>query len=178
MLGNKVTPTSGKPPVDVAPAGGPLKGNPIGVAPAAAPAAAPRAFAPDSGYNDAVDFAQRRHDQTVGEVGDDTRKTKFEFGFDDPTNPFSRVNEAKKLFLASGRRNGTVMGSMGSQLFSGANQRALARNQRNEAANTAQMRAAYEAALEALKRRGTAADNTLEADKAQALREAMERQGL
>jgi hypothetical protein len=130
----------------------------------AAPAPAPPVWSPDSGFNNDVDFAQRQFDQGNADINTDESKIKYEFGFDDPTNPFSRVNEAKKQFLANARRTGTVFGSMNGNtgIFSGANARAIQRNTDNEARGNAALRAAYAAALEGIRRRRTDANFGLE----------------
>lgn len=144
----------------------------------AAPAAPPAAptFQPDSAYNNDVDFADRQHTQTIGDIGEAEKKTKYDYGFDDPTNPFSRVNEAKKLYLANSNRSNTAMSSMG-QSTSGAYQRAILRDTHNEEKGNASLRAAYEDALAELKRRRTGADNTLESAKLEAMRQALARAG-
>lgn len=142
---------------------GPAKGIPWpggssaasgGVTPSAPePAPSPRApfqWNPDSIYNDTVGLNQRRYEQAIGSLDDTERKTKFEYGFEDPTNPFSRVGELKRGFLALGKSSQTSLNSRG-MLYSGANLRSIARNKRNEDQANASLRQAYEAALESIR---------------------------
>jgi hypothetical protein len=143
---------------------------------AAAAQAGPVTFQPDSGYNNDVDFADRQRTQALGNIGEDEQKTKYDFGFDDPTNPFSRVQEAKKLYLANSNRSTTAMASAG-QITGGAYQRALERNRHNEEQGSANLRAQYEAAMTDMKRRRQGADNAYEAAKLDAWQKAMARQG-
>lgn len=174
--GGQAPPTVFTPPPQ--PPSAPPKGAPIGAPPAApTPPAAPAAptFTPDSIYNNDVDIAQKSHDTTIGQIGEDERKTKFEFGLDDPTNPFSRAAEQKRITLAAGNRSNTVFGSMSNQIGSGAYQRAIERNRLNDERSMAALRSAYADALERLKRAKTAADTKLEQDKADALKAAIGR---
>ena len=142
----------------------------------ATPAPAPPVWSPDSGYNNEVDVSQRAHDRVIGALNDQERTTKYDYGYDDPTNPFSRVNELKRNFLANGLRVGNGLAAIG-QGLSGARQRAISRNQRNESAANAQLRAAYEAALSSLKAQRGSADTALEEARLQALTNSMSRQG-
>lgn len=148
----------------------------VGGAPPAAAAAAPHTFQPDSGYNDAVDFAGRQRIQTYGDIAEEEKKAKYDFGFDDQTNPFSRVQEAKKLYLANSLRSGTSFAAMG-QSTGGAYQRAIERNRHNEEKGNADLRRVYENALAALNRQRTGADTSFESAKLEAWRQAMARQG-
>jgi hypothetical protein len=165
--------------------GGPMAGGNVG--PMAVPApggpagpgapAPPPAWAPDSGYNDAVGLARRKYEAAIGQADTDERTTKFEFGFDDPTNPWSRVNEAKRQFL---NRGAAITGGLGARghLYSGVHQARRDSNRRLEDQNMAGMRAQYQARLDALAARRTGAKTTQEEDELRARLESMARQGV
>lgn len=141
----------------------------------AAPARAPFQWTPDSGYNDAVGLNKRAYDETIGNLDTDERNTKFDFGVDDPTNPFSRMSELKRTYLAQGRGSSVSLANRG-QLYSGANLNAIARNKRNEEHSTADLRQAYEAALEAIRRGRVTAKTKQETDDLGAYQSSFDRQ--
>lgn len=132
--------------------------DPLGAALPDTPAAprTPFQFTPDSGYNDTLALNKKRYDDRLTNIGTDETKTKFDFGFDDPTNPFSRVTEMKRQFLAKSKGDATSINSRGMTL-SGANLRLLDRNKRSADKGGQDLRNAYEAALEALRRQRVAA---------------------
>lgn len=145
-----------------------MKGaDPVGAAVPSEPAAPPRKpfeFAPDSGYNDAVAVNKKRYDDSMTALQKAGDATAFDYGFDDPTNPFSRVAEQKKFYLAQGKKSDTSLNSRG-MLLSGANLRAIDRNKRNEDKSSTELRAAYQAALDAIRRaRGNAGTDQEEAN--------------
>lgn len=117
----------------------------------AAPVRQPFSYVPDSGYNDEVALNKKRYDDTTGNLDKTESTTKFDYGFDDPTNPNSRVTEMKRQFLAKSNGDQVNLNSRG-MLFSGANLRAIDRNKRNEDKGSADLRAAYDAALDAIRR--------------------------
>jgi hypothetical protein len=153
------------------PTGGGINFNP------AAPPAAPPTWQPDSGYNDAVALAKRRFEGTIGDLDTEGRQTEFEYGFNDPTNPFSRVNEAKRDFLTKGKQITGGLANRGN-LYSGVHQARLDVNRRNEDKNMAAMRAAYQARLDSIRSRRTGAQTTREEEELRARIESMGRQGV
>lgn len=158
----------------------PSSGQPQTYQPPAASAAAappPPVWAPDSGYNDAMAIAKRRYEATTGDLDTAERTTKFEFGFDDPTNPFSRANEMKKQHLQRGM---AITGGLASRghLYSGVHQARLDVNRRNEEKNFAALRAAYQARLDEIRTRRTGAQTSREEEELRARIESMARQGV
>lgn len=126
---------------------------PVGAAPPAPdpPVRPPFQYVPDAGYNDDVALNKKRFDDTSGNLDKTETTTKFDYGFDDVTNPFSRSTELKRQWLAKGGADQVNLNSMGMSL-SGANLRALDRNKRGQDKDTASLRAAYDAALEVIRR--------------------------
>jgi len=146
-------------------------------APGEAPAPPPRVWAPDSGYNDAVGLAKRRYEGTIGELDTAERTTKFEYGYDDPTNPFSRVGEMKRAYLNRGK---SITGNLAArgQLYSGYHQAKQASNQRAQSKDAAALRQAYDAALDAIRGRRVRAGVEREEGELGARNESMARQGV
>lgn len=118
-------------------------------APAAQPATGPRlgaVAAPDSLYNQQVDLANREGSQRLTDLGEQEKAIKYHFGLDDPTNPFSRANALKKSYLANMKGVSAQLASQG-QLYAGAHERALARTRYNQEQALAELRQAYDTAL-------------------------------
>lgn len=145
-------------------------------APPAPPATPPppRVFAPDSAYNDEIARIQRASEQTIGELDSAERRVKYSYGFDDPTNPFARASESKREFLqrASGITNSLAARG---QFFSGARARQLRENSREGDKSLAALRQEYEQALETLRNQRARLPLSVEAQKAQALQDALAR---
>lgn len=145
-------------------------------APAAPPAppTPPRVFAPDAQYNDQVGLINRQYEQQTGELDQAERKTKYLYGFDDPTNPFSRAAESKRDYLqrASGITNSLAARG---QFFSGARQRQLHENSREADKSLAELRLAYEDALDNLRNQRSRLPLSKEAQIAQAYQDAISR---
>lgn len=169
-------PPKGIPAAPAPPKGVPRPGS-VGV-PATTPAApaAPQ-FSPDSGYNDALSLAHRQYLNTIGGLDTAERTTRYDYGFDDPTNPFSRVNDLKRDFLMKGNYIGNLAAASG-QLYSGSRQNSLNVNNRNQDESYAALQAAYRAALDQISGQRTGAGNAEEAASLQAFQEAMARQGI
>jgi hypothetical protein len=132
-------------------------------------------FVPDSIYNNAVDFSNRGLIQQTGNLDEEERATKHEFGIDDPTNPFSRQAALKKIYLARGRGMGNSMASRG-QLYSGAHQRGVAQVRHGEERDTAALRTEYEARLKDIGGRRLEAQRAAEEERLRAQEEWMARQ--
>lgn len=101
---------------------------------------------PDSTYLGAVDLAERRGTERLGQLEGREAGIKREFGIEDPTDPFSRVNALKQTFLARGKAASVNLASQG-QLNSGAHERAISRTRREEEAARAELRRAYDSAI-------------------------------
>lgn len=130
----------------------PVGSTPVG----AAPVRTPFQYTPDSGYNDAIALNKKNYDDTITNLGVDETKTKYDYGFDDPTNPNSRISELKRLFLAQKGAADVSLNSRGLGL-SGAMLRAIDRNKHNQDKSAGDLRAAYDAALLAISRAKTKA---------------------
>lgn len=101
---------------------------------------------PDALYNNVVDLADRKQTQRLGELSGQERELKFEFGIDDPTNPFSRAEGLKRSYLARQKAVSAGLASQG-QLYSGAHERAVSRTRRQEEEARAELRRAYESGI-------------------------------
>lgn len=101
---------------------------------------------PDSQYYNDVDTAKRKEQSSLGQLDDAQQGIEHEYGFTDPTNPFSRVNSMKQAFLARRKSASVALASEG-KLYSGTHERAIARTRSEEEAARAELRAAYEAAI-------------------------------
>lgn len=137
----------------------------------------PRVWAPDSIYSDQTAYNERAYQDALTDIGTDERNVEYQFGYNDPTNPFNRVNELKRDFLSRGRGVTNALAARG-QLFSGAHQRGLANNLRAEAEANAALRQQYDALIEDLKRRTRAAGTAREEANLNALNDSKTRQGL
>lgn len=117
----------------------------------AAPAPAPAApvgqhFVPDAQYNAETALSQRESEYASSQLNDRERQIKHEYGIDDPTNPFSRITELKRLFLQRGRGASAGLASRG-HLYSGQHERAMSSNRRAEEKGTAELKRDYESQL-------------------------------
>lgn len=104
---------------------------------------------PDSIYEGAVDRSKRREEYGLSQLGDQERSVRFDFGIDDPSNPNSRVNGLKNAFLARRKAASVNLASQG-QLYSGAHERALDRTRREEEGARAQLRQAFNNAINSI----------------------------
>lgn len=148
-LGNMSKSGLGKPGVGKSP----KFGKPGFKAPAAPPTASKPSVAPvgqaaqpDALYNDQVATAEAKGETKLSQLGEQERGVKFDFGIEDPTNPFSRVNGLKSAFLARQKAASAGLASQG-QLYSGAHERAVTRTRRDEEEARAQLRQQYDAAI-------------------------------
>lgn len=125
-------PTAKKPSPTGGPNGGAAPAKPV-PKPAASPGAPPSSTAPkpptaqkpefDKPYYDRLARADERYTGDITQLEGDEAHVKYDFGIDDPTNPFSRVAGLKKAFLQ--RAKGTTNSlAAGGQLYSGTHQRA------------------------------------------------------
>jgi hypothetical protein len=103
-------------------------------------------FTPDSIYQNDSDAADRREKERLGELDTEERNTKFEYGIDDPTNPFSRVAGLKKAYLARAGGDITSQAARG-QLYSGSTQQQLNNTRFDEEKDNAELRKSYETAI-------------------------------
>lgn len=122
----------------------------LGAAPAPAKAASPTVVgqraAPDSLYNQQVDTAERKGSSRLAELSGNEQSIRHDFGIDDPTNPFSRVEGQKRAFLAKQKASSALLASQG-QLYSGTHERAVARTRLEEEQARAGLRSQYDAAI-------------------------------
>jgi hypothetical protein len=100
----------------------------------------------DQPYFDAVDRVNRREQSSLSALDQKEQAVKFEFGLDDPTNPFNRANAMKAAYLARARAASANLASRG-QLYSGAHERALSRTRREEEQARFALRNEYESAI-------------------------------
>lgn len=101
---------------------------------------------PDSAYYNAIDTTKRKEQASLSGLDEAQQGIEHDYGFTDPTNPFSRVNSMKQAFLAR-RKAASVSLSSEGKLYSGTHERAIARTRREEEASRAELRGAYEAAI-------------------------------
>lgn len=101
---------------------------------------------PDSQYYNQVDLANRQEESRLSQLDSAAQSTKFDFGIDDPTNPFSRAEGLKRAFLSRYRGVSAGLAAQG-HLYSGAHERALARTRTDEEQARAGLRSAYEQAI-------------------------------
>ena len=105
-----------------------------------------RSAQPDSVYQGAIDRIERRQEHELGELQGQEQSVRHDFGIEDPTNPFSRVEGLKRAFLARQKAASAGLAAQG-QLTSGAHERAVARTRREEEQARAELRRAYEGAI-------------------------------
>lgn len=117
--------------------------------PAPAPALAPAAPTFDSSYYNDTGLSNRSYESRIADIDQQERAVKFDFGFDDPTNPFSRIAELKRRYLQQGQRT-TAGLAAGGHLYSSSHQNEQAFNRRNEEGDTSRLRSAYQNALNSL----------------------------
>jgi hypothetical protein len=141
------------------------------------PPPTPRVFVPDSIYNDKVGLANRNFTDTNAALDTDESRTKYDYGFDDTSNPFARAQESKRRYLMAGAGITNSLASRG-QLFSGLHQSLLDENTRSSDKDLASLRAAYAAELDRIKRQRTGATTTRDEATLGAYTDAMQRQGV
>lgn len=139
-----------KPGLNQPSAAKPSVGGAPGVAAPAAPAAPPaptgQHFVPDAAYSAEVDLATHNTEHVLSGLNDQERRTRFEFGLDDPTNPNSRAMAMKRAFLARRKGESVALAARG-DLYSGTHERAQAHTRRDEEFATSELRRQYEDAL-------------------------------
>jgi hypothetical protein len=116
---------------------------------APAPAPAPRVAATptgDAGYNSNLDLIKREEETALSGLRDSERRTKFDFGIDDPTNPNSRMMGLKNAWLAHRKGTSAGLANQG-HLYSGQHERGLANSRRKEEAATSDLKAQHTDAL-------------------------------
>jgi hypothetical protein len=119
-----------------------------------APAPAPPAAEPPKGkkpefdqmYFDRIAGIDRRTTDELGSLDARERRIKFDFGIEDPTNPFNRAQAMKQFYLRRARGTSVGLAAQG-HLYSGAHERAMANVRFDEERANAQLRQAYEDAL-------------------------------
>lgn len=126
-----------------------FKTPPAATKPKPRPALAPQSQQPDSIYNSAVDLAGRKEEQALTDLGGQETAVKRDFGIEDPTDPFSRVNALKNTFLARQKARSVGIAGQG-LLYSGTHERAMARTRNEEEQARSELRKAYEAAIGAI----------------------------
>lgn len=134
----------------------PTLGQSEAPAPPAAPQTPPKGQKPefDQQYFDRIDRIDRGERSALDDLDASEQRIKFDFGLEDPTNPFSRANAMKLAFLRRARGTSAGLASRG-QLYSGAHERGMARVRRDEEEARASLRRSYEDALgDISKRRG------------------------
>ena len=151
LSGSLVGPSSAglpKPSLVAAPAKAPI-------APVAPVAPAPPAQGQqpefDQPYFDTIDSINRDDTRRRTSFDDDERRVKFDFGLDDPTNPFNRAEALKKSFLFRGRAASAGLASRG-QLYSGSHERAMTKNRGDTEEASAALRQSYTDALNQIQR--------------------------
>jgi hypothetical protein len=117
-------------------------------APAAPAPAPPKPQKPefDQLYFDRTAGIDRRVTEDLGALDARERRIKFDFGIEDPTNPFNRAQAMKQFYLRRARGASAGLAAQG-QLYSGAHERALSNVRFDEEKANAQLRQAYEDAL-------------------------------
>lgn len=105
---------------------------------------------PDTAYNSEVGLAQRQFEHGQSQLNDQERRTRHEFGIDDPTNPFSRLAELKRTYLNQGKARSANIASQGA-LYSGQHQASLRNNRRNQEKASAGLRSEYEQLLSGIR---------------------------
>jgi hypothetical protein len=136
---------------------GPFQG-PSGGGSAAAPGGssagpgAPGAPSPfDPQYDASVAGLGVRRDDALADIAYDEGELKQEFGFDDPSNPFSRARLLQRSYDEQKNRTTNSYASMG-QLYSGAVQNARSSDTHNYDVAHDSLRRDYDRALEAFRR--------------------------
>lgn len=104
---------------------------------------------PDALYNERVDIADRKGSERLGQLDSQEQAVKKDFGIDDPTSPFSRMEGLKRSFLQRYRGVSAGLAAQG-HLYSGQHERALARTRREEEEARANLRARYDEAIGAI----------------------------
>lgn len=115
-------------------------------APKPAPKLEPQEAQPDSIYNDAVDRSVRREEHDLTDLQGQETAIKRDFGIEDPSDPFNRLNGLKKAYLARQKGQSVALAGRG-LLYSGSHERAIARTRQEEEQARAELRKAYDAAI-------------------------------
>jgi hypothetical protein len=105
-----------------------------------------RSSQPDALYYDKVDLAGRQQESRLGQLEGQEQAIKHDFGIEDPTNPFSRAEGLKRMFLQRFRGASAGIAAQG-HLYSGQHERALARTRRDEEEARAGLRASFNSAI-------------------------------
>jgi len=144
MIGSKlIAAVSGRPkPALRQPPGKPGLGAPP---PAAAPVTGQKPEF-DAAYYGRVNIANHKEEQGLSDLNVQEGNVKQDFGIEDTTDPFSRANAQKRMFLAKQKAASASLASRG-QLYSGSHERALQRTRYEEEAARAELRKQYEAAI-------------------------------
>lgn len=100
----------------------------------------------DPAYYNRIDTANRKEARSLSDLDAAEQATRFDFGIEDPTNPFSRAQGLKQAYLARRKAASTGLAAQG-QLYSGTHERAMNRNRMEEERARSELRAAYEAAI-------------------------------
>jgi hypothetical protein len=141
-------PTKKSPVATINQPGKPTLG-PVPKAPMPAPQApALKAQSPefDPAYFNRIDVTDRKEQGALSALDANEQAVKFDFGIEDPTNPFSRANGLKRAWLARSKASSAGLAHQG-QLYSGAHERAGARMRFGEEQDRAALRASYEGAI-------------------------------
>lgn len=161
-LPKPVAPVKGLPRVPV-PAGPPKGLTPVQQA--AAPSASPMPW--DANYENVVGGINRDRDTSVASIDQQTAAAKQAYGFDDLSDPFSKIALLKETFANSQRGNTNSLAAQG-QLYSGALQNAQDATQHGYDVNYDATRRDYDAVLADLQTRRTGALNKATDDTAAA----------
>jgi hypothetical protein len=105
-----------------------------------------RSSQPDSHYYDSVDLAGRQEESRLGQLEGQETALKHEYGIEDPTNPMSRAEGLKRLYLQRFRGASAGIAASG-HLYSGQHERALSRTRRDEEEARAGLRSQYEGVI-------------------------------
>lgn len=98
---------------------------------------------PDSAYYDSVDLAGRQGESRLGQLEGQEQAVRHDFGIEDPTNPNSRAEGLKRMYLQRFRGASAGIAAQG-HLYSGQHERALSRTRRDEEEARADLRSNYE----------------------------------
>lgn len=134
----------------------------------AAPTSAPGGMPWDAHYEDAVGGINANRDTALAGIAHDEMGVKQQYGFDDLSDPFSKIQLLKRTFADSQRGNTNSMAAAG-HLYSGALDNAQAETQHGYDASYDATRREYDSLLEGLQTRRTgvqhdATDQTAAAD--------------
>lgn len=150
-------------PVKGLPAQGPAKGvvrPPAGAAPlAGAPSASPPPMPWDANYDSTIGGINRNQTSDLAGLANEETGVKQAYGFDDLSNPFSKLALLKERFANSQRGDTNSMAAAG-QLYSGAMENQKADTQHGQDIDYDALRRAYETDLGDIATRRTGVTNT------------------